>query len=246
MKRKWVSVLLALTTLVLTTVVVFLTAPVALAAARDIAVWNFEDLNTTVDIKDAGVSSATAGAGSGLTSETFPSGNGSTGGWSWVSWTTASSRDANDYFQFAIDLTNFGGITFSFDERRSGTGIRDWEVRYSVDGGSNFTTIDSGTVPDDTNWRSHPVPITSGGTDDLAMRGKSNVIFRVYGFNAEGGTGTWRLDNVRFYATTGPNALTLRAMDARTAGGGAALPLLALTLAGGVAAAGARVARRRR
>ncbi len=41
-------------------------------------------------------------------------------------------------------------------------------------------------------------------------------------------------------------ALTLRAMDARTAGGGAALPLLALTLAGGVAAAGARVAGRRR
>lgn len=45
---------------------------------------------------------------------------------------------------------------------------------------------------------------------------------------------------------TTSNALTLRAMDARTAGGGAALPLLALSLAGGVAAAGARVARRRR
>lgn len=52
-------------------------------------------------------------------------------------------------------------------------------------------------------------------------------------------------DNVMFYPSTA-TALTLRAMDARTAGGGAALPLLALTLAGGVAAAGARVAGRRR
>ena len=52
-------------------------------------------------------------------------------------WTTAGAIDVNDYYEFAMTVP--GGNTLSissisFAERRSGSGIRNWEMRSSLDG----------------------------------------------------------------------------------------------------------------
>jgi len=138
-----------------------------------------------------------------------------------------------------VDLTNYGHITLSFDERRSGTGIHDFEVHYSTDG-TNFTQIPATitNVPDDTNWRSHSFDLGSGTSVDLAIRGQPTVYFRIYGYNAEGAGGTWRVDNVTFNATTNSTAVTFSGLSA-------ASPFAALTV-GLLAAAGLVVLRKRK
>jgi len=104
------------------------------------------------------------------------------------SWTTGA-LDLNDYYGFTLTpggstLLNVDSITFS--ERRSGTGIASIELRSSLDGfiGSLFTFA----VPDDTNTRRHTAALGSA-FDGLT----GAVTFRLYGFNAEGAAGSWRL-----------------------------------------------------
>lgn len=118
------------------------------------------------------------------------------------SWSTGG-LDVNEYFAFS--LTPNPGFKFSLtelqvDERRSGTGIRDWSLRSSLDA----FAADIGTafsVPDNTSTRSDQTIDLSGGLfDDLT----NTIEFRFFGFNAESGSGTWRLDNVELFGTITP------------------------------------------
>ena len=216
-------------------------ASVVLAAPRDIVVWDFEGETLTPSTDEPGGSTATGG--SGLGSESFPAGNGSTDAWSFNNWSTGA-RDVNDYFEFLVDLSDFGGIDeFSFGERRSGTCIRDFVVYYSTDG-STFTEVPNTTtnVPDNTSWRTQSFDLSSGGTNDIdsSIRGQATVYFRIYGYNAEGVSGTWRIDDVTFHATTGPNAVTLSSLSAH-----AAAPWTGIALAGLLAGALVLVRRKR-
>lgn len=86
------------------------------------------------------------------------------------------------------------------DERRSGTGIRDWMVRSSLDDfASNIGTGFS--VPDNSETRADQRISLLGGTFD---RISGPVEFRIYGFNAESAAGTWRLDNVELFGNLTP------------------------------------------
>jgi len=227
MKRKRISVLTSL--LVLVTLLVWVFVSVANAAPVDFTIWTFEG-ETLVPSTDLTGNAAAVG-GSGVANQSFPEGNGSTDSWSFTSWSTGA-RDPNDYFQFMVDLTDYGHIKLSFDERRSSTGIRDFEIWYSTDG-TNFTQIPATVtnVPDDLNWRSHTFDFGAGTAIDLAIRGKSTVYFRIYGYNAEGAAGTWRIDNVTFNASTNPTAITLLSLTA-------ASPLTAAPLVPGLVALG--------
>ena len=118
------------------------------------------------------------------------------------SWSTGG-LDVDDYFTFS--LTPDPGFKLSLtelqvDERRSGTGIRDWSLRSSLD---VFAT-DIGTafsVPDNTSTRSdQSIDLTGGLFDELT----SAIEFRIFGYNAEAGSGTWRLDNVELFGTITP------------------------------------------
>jgi len=109
------------------------------------------------------------------------------------SWTLASTLDPNDYFSvtlspnsgFSLDLTSI-----VFDERRSGTGIREWSLFSSAD---NFATgITSVSVPDNTDTRTQNTVNLGSSFTGLT----DTTEFRWYGFSAESGVGTWRLDNV--------------------------------------------------
>lgn len=114
-----------------------------------------------------------------------------------VDWTTGATPDAADYFSFTAQPAPGFRLrldSLKLDERRSGTGIRDWVVRSSAD---NFTAnLVSVNVPDDTNTRTNTkvtLPLASFG----ALTGP--VEFRIYGYNAEAAAGSWRIDNVRVY-----------------------------------------------
>jgi len=75
------------------------------------------------------------------------------------------------------------------DERRSGTGIRNWQIYSSMD--NYVTALGTFSVLDDTSTR------VDQGVNLVAFTGLSSPIsFRIYGYNAEAAGGTWRIDNV--------------------------------------------------
>lgn len=133
--------------------------------------------------------------GSGLTASE------ATGAFGASRWTTATTRDANDYFSFTITPQSGYALTLThveLDERRSLTGIREWAIYSSLD---NFTTaLGTFLVSDDENWRSDQ------GVDlDSPFQSLTSALeFRFYGYNAEGTLGTWRIDNVELYGGISP------------------------------------------
>lgn len=108
-------------------------------------------------------------------------------------WTTSSSADTDDYYGFTITPNPTNTITLtniSFAERRSGTGIRTFEIRSSLD---SFSSAIAGTVtgvPDDTNTRNQSFTLGASFANLSTA-----VTLRIYGYAAEGSTGTWRLAN---------------------------------------------------
>ena len=108
-------------------------------------------------------------------------------------WTTANEVDSDDYFEFGIGIdaaTTTTLASISFAERRSGTGIRNFVLRSSLDGFSS-DTVTARSVPDDTDTRDQTLllpPVFSNLND-------ATITFRLYGYSAEGSGGTWRLAN---------------------------------------------------
>jgi cysteine-rich repeat protein len=118
-------------------------------------------------------------------------------------WTTNLAVDPADYFAFTV--TPAAGFKMSLsglrlDERRSGSGIRNWSVRSSLDG----FTADLGAfmVPDDTLFRIGQLTALGPAFTNLT----TPVEFRIYGYAAELPGGTWRLDNVKLngFTAVGP------------------------------------------
>ncbi|MEC4986554.1 MAG: hypothetical protein SAJ37_18570 [Oscillatoria sp. PMC 1068.18] len=105
----------------------------------------------------------------------------------------AGTIDLGRYFQFSIDPNPGFEVTLNsleLDERRSGTGPTTWEVRSSLD--NYASTLSLFNVPDNTDFRANQTTNFSSTFTGLT----NSVTFRIYGYNAESGVGTWRLDNV--------------------------------------------------
>ncbi len=142
------------------------------------------------------VSQATSSVASNMTGSVLTRGSGltasaATGSISSTGWTTAASIDLNDYYSFTITpdvgfTLNLDTLTFA--ERRSGTGIRNFVIRTSLD---SFTAdIFSASVPDDTATRDQS--FTFNSSFDVIS---SALTIRVYGYSSESAAGTWRLAN---------------------------------------------------
>ncbi|MGN6104192.1 MAG: DUF4215 domain-containing protein, partial [Kofleriaceae bacterium] len=134
--------------------------------------------------------------GSGL-SATAASGAFGAGGW-----TTGTTIDENDYFSFTV--TPAAGFTVSLlkiklDEKRSGTGIRNWLVRSSLDG---YTTdLATFSVPDNDLTRTNQtITLPAAAFSHLSTA----VEFRIYGYAAEAAGGSWRVDNLVIHGSTDP------------------------------------------
>jgi cysteine-rich repeat protein len=117
-------------------------------------------------------------------------------------WTTDLMLDATDYFSFTVTPAATFSLTLTaleLDERRSGSGIRTWTVRSSLD--SFAADLQVFSVPDDDTTRPNNRIVLPPGFAGLT----SAVEFRIYGYASEGTAGTWRVDNVELYGfTTGP------------------------------------------
>lgn len=160
--------------------------------AAIIAQWDFtgqpgNQVSTVGSSLVAGVSVGDLTRGSGISlSSTINSMNS-------FSWTTSSSIDSNDYYLFSLAPTAGYEVSLAsvaFAERRSPTGIRTFELRSSLDG---FAAAIPGTitgVPDDDLVRNQSLVL---GTPFTNLT--TEVTFRLYGYSAESGTGTWRLQN---------------------------------------------------
>ncbi len=116
------------------------------------------------------------------------------------SWSTGAYI-ANDNFNVTLSAATFATVAITridHDESRSLTGPRMCQVMFSTDGGFSFTLLWQGVIPDNASWRSWsitslnalaPMPVFS-----------NTLIVRFQGFMSEAATGSWRIDNVRFYA----------------------------------------------
>ncbi len=136
-------------------------------------------------------------AGSGVTSFTF----GSTGAYA-KSWGVAG-LDNNDYFQVgftSVALDTFQLDNIQYSERRSNTGIRTYELRYSTQADfSTYTSLGIVNIPDNDLERD-----TSLQNLQLQIMPQSSFYLRWYGYNTEGSTGSWRINDgsLKMYLST--------------------------------------------
>lgn len=146
------------------------------------------------------------------------SGNSRASGWS-TGATTGSDTftgtvDLGKYFEFSITANagfEIDMTSISFGIGRSATGPRQWQWRSSADNYAatigSYTSTNAGltnfggvlTNPDsDSSWTGNVLDL--GGT---AFDGLSSITFRLYGFNAEGTSGTGGLQgNLTFAGVT--------------------------------------------
>jgi hypothetical protein len=113
-------------------------------------------------------------------------------------WSTGG-LSTGKYFEITLAPTtgyNLSLTQINFQERRSGTGIRDYQVRVSTDNFSTFTTLATVNVPDNTATR-------SGNLTGLSVNAASGQTLRIrfYGYNSEATGGTWRLSSLNVVGT---------------------------------------------
>lgn len=178
------------------------------------ASWIFDGSVNTGSSSVTTANAQPAAFGSGINNVMFTNDDSAGEAYQGQNWPTVASLNANDYFQ--VNLTTDPGTSFvdgvsinlSFQERRSNTGPREFEVRASTDNFSTFSTIATVSLPDDNNWRDQgPFTYTISGEPTA-------LTFRIYGFSSEANGGTWRFDDV-LVAGTEALPVTLRDFSAR-------------------------------
>ena len=107
---------------------------------------------------------------------------------------TPPPNPLGDYFAYTV--TPQPGFQLSLtsimlDERRTAEGIRNFEVRSSLD--NYASALSTFTVPNDSLFRSNQTTTLGTSFNNLS----SPIIFRIYGYNAGAANGSWRVDNVR-------------------------------------------------
>jgi hypothetical protein len=133
----------------------------------------------------------------------------------------------NQYYQVSLTVNSGYSLTLSsisFTVQRSGTGVRQYAVRSSIDAYSDnlpasvsanptflsvvptnvFQIIDSKTSATSGNV------ITLPSTSYSNLSSGTTITFRFYGFNAEAAGGTFSIDDVSFEGTISPIATTFQ------------------------------------
>jgi MYXO-CTERM domain-containing protein len=145
-----------------------------------------------------------------------PAGNGSTYALSSNNWA------AGDYYQVTVDTRGYGDISVSWDQTRSSTGPSAFRLMMSVDGGTNFTTVNAGYSvvqaglggTGTTSWSTTGVAQSGFTTTTIAGSTAANtalVTFRFVNTSAVASAGTNRIDNILVTGTAvpAPGALAL-------------------------------------
>ncbi|MCK5856378.1 MAG: lamin tail domain-containing protein [Bacteroidales bacterium] len=106
-------------------------------------------------------------------------------------WPIANSQ--TDYYEITLNPESGYKLNITdleFGERRSNTGIQDYQVRWSIDNFTTYTTIATINVPDNDSER-------SGNISGLNIDVNDGVSIKIrwYGYNAESSSGTWRIND---------------------------------------------------
>ena len=215
---------------ILASVVAF-TLVAASVKAQTIAQWTFESQVTTNIVEGAGVSSPLltpetgTGAANGVhaTAATYSFPAGDVDPTLAPSITTSShSFSANgwsvgDYFQFSTSTLGSSGVQVGWDQTGSNTGPRDFQLSYSLDGGSTFTVPGSTYSLAFFSWIA---TATLGNNESQTFGGaidnQASVIFRISDMSttsinggAIGVAGTDRVDNFTVFAVPEPSTVAL-------------------------------------
>jgi len=147
--------------------------------------WTF-----TGDVVTPSTGSGTFTNGAGIT-PSFATGvtGGTDRAMNFTNWETVF--DGNDYVEIAVDTTLYTDIGVSFDYRSTGTGPNTLELHYSSDG-VTFTPFTTTILNNNSSF--HPISI--GLSSVSSINNNPNTRFRLYGYGATSGAGTFRLDNV--------------------------------------------------
>jgi len=144
-----------------------------------------------------------------------PAGNGSTYALSSNTW------GVGDYYQVTVDTRGYGDISVSWDQTRSSTGPSVFDLKMSVDGGANFTTVNAGysvvqagaTGTGTTSWNTttNQSGFTTTTIAGSSAADKASVIFRFVNTSTVAAGGTNRIDNILVTgnAVPAPGALAL-------------------------------------
>ena len=152
-----------------------------------IASWSLTS-NGVASGVDANIGAGNFTGGSGIGSITYAASGARASGWS------TGAINSNDYFQ--VTLSPDAGYTINisdinFGERRSNTGIRDYQVQWSVNADfSSATTIATVNVPDNDSERSGDI-----SSLNIDVADGETIYIRWFGYNAEASGGTWRINN---------------------------------------------------
>ena len=146
-----------------------------------------------------------------------PVGNGSSNSLSANFWATG------DYFQFQVSSSGFAGLSMTWAQSRSSSGLTNFSLSYSTDG-TSFTVFTNYSVSALT-WNLTNAVSGSIFTADMssvtALDNQANVYLRLVAEQTPAGTGTGRIDNVSITAATVPEPTTyaLLALSAAGLGG---------------------------
>ncbi len=171
-----------------------------------LAGWTFETSVPT----SAGPHAAEQGSGAalgshlvGATEYSNPAGNGSSESFSSNNWS------AGDYYEFTTSSVGFSGITFSWDQTRSGTGPVNFILQY--DAGSGFVNALNYQVTQVT-WNagtSNPASTWLHDFSSIAeLNNRANIVFRLTSADTPAAAGTNRVDNVFISGTAIPEPTT--------------------------------------
>ncbi|MDP4275888.1 MAG: hypothetical protein Q8907_16595, partial [Bacteroidota bacterium] len=153
--------------------------------AQQIVKWNLVTDGSPTPVS-SNCSSGWLTPGSGITISPV------SGEWANANSWPATSVDTSKYYQVFLAPHKGYKLTITalhFSERRSLTGIRKFQVRWSKSASfTQYDTFPAVTVPDDDAVRAHIL-------DNLNLAASQNdtLFIRWYGYNVESRTGTWRI-----------------------------------------------------
>jgi hypothetical protein len=167
--------------------------------AATLGLYNFDGNVLTPSSVDSNLTLSDFSVGSGISANSGGFANGSSGrAINYQNWTTATSIDTNDYYEFTVTPNSNIETTLdslAFDARRSNTGPQNIEFRSSL---NSYSSSLSANSLNDTNFSTFTTTLPSASFTNLT----SPVTFRIYGYSASGTAGTFRLDNVTLYGST--------------------------------------------
>ena len=148
---------------------------------------------TTNQVVDANATATGIGRGSGLTYEP------ENGAYSAEGWTTSSSLNSSDYFEFSMSPAvgyqlNFNSFNYQ-GQRRNGDAPEDFSFRSSLSGygtsiGSNYTSTN-------TSAHNRSIDLSSGTYQAI----QNTITFRLYGYDAGDSDGEFGINSFAFYGT---------------------------------------------